>query len=205
MPDVSVTDPIHSASYLQPPPHDDVELVGAPNNINNNNRNSQISPALAHPVAVFFHLFFKGVAIFFFLFYSFLFSNYFVIGFILSVLTLSFDFWTVQNVTGRLLVGLRWWNEVKEDGSNVWIFESKPENRNVNPSDSLIFWVTLYATPVVWMFLGLLSLLGQWSKLLIVFVALMLSVANLVGYWKCQKDAKQKIQKFATQFLAQQL
>ena len=26
----------------------------------------------------------------------------------------------------RLLVGLRWWNEVKDDGENVWIFESKP-------------------------------------------------------------------------------
>ena len=27
---------------------------------------------------------------------------------------------------GRLLVGLRWWNDVKDDGSNVWVFESKP-------------------------------------------------------------------------------
>jgi len=151
----------------------------------------------------FFHLFFKGIAIFLFIFSSFFFS--FILGFILSVLALSFDFWTVQNVTGRLLVGLRWWNEVKDDGTNVWIFESKPENRNVNPSDSLIFWATLYGTPIVWLFLGLFSIIGQWSKLLIVFVALMLSVANLVGYWKCQKDAKQKIQKFATQFLAQQL
>ena len=25
-----------------------------------------------------------------------------------------------------LLVGLRWWNEVKDDGSNVWVFESRP-------------------------------------------------------------------------------
>jgi hypothetical protein len=28
-------------------------------------------------------------------------------------LLLAFDFWTVKNVTGRLLVGLRWWNEVR--------------------------------------------------------------------------------------------
>lgn len=27
----------------------------------------------------------------------------------------------------RLLVGLRWWNEVKEDGTEVWIFESAHE------------------------------------------------------------------------------
>ena len=31
-----------------------------------------------------------------------------------------------QNVTGRLLVGLRWWNDVHEDGTNIWIFESHP-------------------------------------------------------------------------------
>lgn len=29
-----------------------------------------------------------------------------------------------QNVTGRLLVGLRWWNNMKPDGSSEWVFES---------------------------------------------------------------------------------
>lgn len=28
------------------------------------------------------------------------------------VTLLAFDFWTVKNVSGRLLVGLRWWNKV---------------------------------------------------------------------------------------------
>lgn len=28
----------------------------------------------------------------------------------------AFDFWTVKNVTGRLLVGLRWWSEPRVDG-----------------------------------------------------------------------------------------
>lgn len=30
-----------------------------------------------------------------------------------------------QNVSGRLLVGLRWWNQVDEDGKSHWIFESR--------------------------------------------------------------------------------
>ena len=34
------------------------------------------------------------------------------------------DFWTVKNVSGRLLVGLRWWNDVDEAGQNHWRFES---------------------------------------------------------------------------------
>ena len=30
-----------------------------------------------------------------------------------------------QNVTGRLLVGLRWWNHIDEDGKGRWIFEAR--------------------------------------------------------------------------------
>jgi len=44
---------------------------------------------------------------------------------------------------------LRWWNEVMPDGSNRWVFESKPENRKVHPFDSLVFWTSLYVTPLV--------------------------------------------------------
>ncbi len=32
--------------------------------------------------------------------------------FIVVVLLFAFDFWTVKNVTGRLLVGLKWWSEI---------------------------------------------------------------------------------------------
>lgn len=30
-----------------------------------------------------------------------------------------------QNVTGRLMVGLRWWNQVDDDGRSHWKFESR--------------------------------------------------------------------------------
>ena len=53
-----------------------------------------------------------------------LFGLGFVTTFVFIVLLLAFDFWTVKNVSGRLLVGLRWWNEVREDGTNEWLFES---------------------------------------------------------------------------------
>jgi hypothetical protein len=42
------------------------------------------------------------------------------------------DFWMTKNISGRILVGLRWWNEVKEDGNEVWIFESKNESKDIN-------------------------------------------------------------------------
>jgi len=51
-------------------------------------------------------------------------TNSSVFLFVIIVLLLAFDFWTVKNVSGRLLVGLRWWNETGPDGESVWVFES---------------------------------------------------------------------------------
>jgi hypothetical protein len=40
----------------------------------------------------------------------------FVLHFVAVVLLLAVDFWTVKNVSGRILVGLRWWNRVRALG-----------------------------------------------------------------------------------------
>lgn len=48
-----------------------------------------------------------------------------VLVFMIVIFLLAFDFWTVKNISGRLLVGLRWWNETSADGKTTWIFESK--------------------------------------------------------------------------------
>ena len=37
-----------------------------------------------------------------------------ILQFITVILLAAFDFWTVKNVTGRLMVGLRWWSEIDE-------------------------------------------------------------------------------------------
>lgn len=78
-----------------------------------------------HPVAAFFHIFFRASALIVYLVLSSFVSGHFVELFLTVILLLAFDFWTVKNVTGRLLVGLRWWNKVEEDGTSTWIFESK--------------------------------------------------------------------------------
>ena len=77
-----------------------------------------------HPVACFFHLFFRSAAILVYIFCG-LFGAGFVLSFIIILLLLSSDFWVVKNVTGRLLVGLRWWNNVKENGESSWVYESR--------------------------------------------------------------------------------
>lgn len=99
-------------------------------NQNANNRNPQSTSIIAetfkqssHPVAALFHVAFKLASIGLYLTCGILSCN-FITTFVILVLLLAFDFWTVKNVTGRLLVGMRWWNRIQEDGNNEWIFES---------------------------------------------------------------------------------
>lgn len=35
-------------------------------------------------------------------------------------------------MTGRLLVGLRWWNQIDEDGRSHWVFEAKRVSMLIN-------------------------------------------------------------------------
>jgi len=158
---------------------------------------AKANDASEHPVALFFHVFFKAAAMFMFLFGGF-FTNSFILTFITCVLLCAFDFWTVKNVTGRLLVGLRWWNEVLEDGTTKWVFESRTDPRPVNRIDSLVFWTTLYLTPPIWLIVGLIVTGFQVKWLLVVIVAVILSSANTIGYWKCQNDASAKLRQYLT-------
>jgi len=52
----------------------------------------------------------------------------------------AFDFWTVKNVTGRLLVGLKWWQERDENGKEKWKFECKVNEEKNNKVDATFFW-----------------------------------------------------------------
>lgn len=73
---------------------------------------------------MFFHLIFRILSIITYLLCG-LFNSGFIVNFVVIILLLSLDFWTVKNITGRLLVGLRWWNYVDEDGVSHWVFESR--------------------------------------------------------------------------------
>lgn len=65
----------------------------------------------------------QGAAVAFYIL-SALFVNNFVIIFVVTVFLSALDFWVVKNVSGRILVGLRWWNEINDLGESVWKFES---------------------------------------------------------------------------------
>ena len=109
----------------------------------------------AHPGICIWHMLFKAAAIVWYFFLNLFIDNY-VLTFISVILLSAFDFWVVKNITGRILVGLRWWSQVKEDGTEEWYFESLEEKKNAGV-DSFIFWAVLYITPIVWAVLACFS------------------------------------------------
>jgi len=151
-----------------------------------------------HPTALLFHVGFKAAALFVYIFGS-LFSRSFVVSFVIVVLLLAFDFWTVKNVSGRLLVGLRWWNEVREDGTNEWRFESREDTSRISDVDSRVFWVTLWLMPILWGFFTISTFFSfNYGWMLCCIVAVCLSGANLYGYIKCSRAAKAKVGSLAS-------
>mmetsp|Transcript_12872 Transcript_12872/g.21777 ORF Transcript_12872/g.21777 Transcript_12872/m.21777 type:complete len:165 (+) Transcript_12872:253-747(+) len=146
-----------------------------------------------NPVVCIFHLAFKGLSIFCFMFLN-MFIDEEIATFLVVVILAAFDFWTVQNVTGRLLVNLRWWSEIDEAGEEHWVYESDDGSKPVGKTDSFVFWTTLYAYPMVWAVFGLLDLMGlKFFWLILCSICFTLSFINAQGYYCCQKDQKQKL------------
>lgn len=110
------------------------------------------------------------------------------------VILAAFDFWTVKNITGRLLVNLRWWSEIDEFGEENWIYESDDGKKKVGRTDSFIFWTALYLYPMVWLVFGFMDLVGfKFLWLILTVICFTLAFTNAQGYYYCQKDQKTKL------------
>lgn len=91
------------------------------------------------------------------------------------------------------MVGLRWWNQVQSDGSNVWRFEAKKDMSTIGALDQQFFWLVLYIYPVAWILLTLFAILFRnFEYLLLILVAVVFGMVNVVGYTRCYKDATTK-------------
>ena len=157
---------------------------------------------LTHPVAVVFHCFFKVIAIVFFLVLSHFID--FVVTFIVVVVCLALDFWVVKNISGRLLVGLRWWNQIKEDGSNEWVFESLEGQRQIHKTELAIFWISTLGFPLVWIVFAIAEFITlSWASLTISLVALAFTLSNAIGYVKCARQARQQITQMVTAYVTE--
>uniref|UniRef100_A0A8C8EGL6 Golgi apparatus membrane protein TVP23 homolog n=1 Tax=Oncorhynchus tshawytscha TaxID=74940 RepID=A0A8C8EGL6_ONCTS len=114
-------------------------------------------------------------------------SSSFIVCMVTVILFLSADFWTVKNITGWLMVGLRWWNK------NVLSFLSalgEFEAAGVR-SKSRIFWLVLVMCPVIWVYFAL------------VIMGVVLQGANLYGYVRCKVGGRTSLKNMATNYFGQ--
>lgn len=124
--------------------------------------------------------------------------------FIFVTILLCCDFWTVKNVTGRILVGLRWWTAVDLEGNEKWHFESYDTKIEVSSVDSAVFWWTQIGATGVWTFflvwriLTILQLGFFWAALSL--LGFFFTGTNTYAYFKCNKDYNKKLKGAMTNF-----
>ncbi|RPA89917.1 DUF846-domain-containing protein [Choiromyces venosus 120613-1] len=137
----------------------------------------------AHPLTLGFFLAFRLASIFTYLF------GLCVLIFIIVILLLAADFYYCKNIAGRRLVGLRWWNETNpETGEQTWVFESPGETRQISATDSRFFWLTIYAVPLLWVFLAVIAIVRfEFIWLSLVVIAVILCVTNGVAFSRADK------------------
>jgi len=175
------------------------QMPSAQNDTSANNSNFEEGVSLfdirkaGHPVASFFTFIFKVGGIFSYLFLNKIRDDY-TMTFIFVILAASCDFWTVKNITGRLLVGLRWWSEIQEDGTEKWHFESHDQKSQIHPIDKRVFWWSQTIACIFW------ALMTFWSFLQLHLywmtcsgICLVLSAVNYWGYYKCSKDQQKRV------------
>ena len=151
----------------------------------------------SHPIICIFTFIFKIAAFIIYIIISF-FTNQKGLIYLSVILIGSVDFWITKNVSGRFLVGLRWWNEVKKDGKEVWIYESKNEKIEAT-ADKSVFWTSLYVNAGGWAILFLFKLITlSITNAIIAFTMLMFAGINLCGFFKCSKEQQGKLNKLGT-------
>ncbi|KAG8521906.1 Golgi apparatus membrane protein TVP23-B [Galemys pyrenaicus] len=153
---------------------EDVSLFDAEEETTNRPKKSKIR----HPVASFFHLFFRISAIIVYLLCE-LISSSFIACMVTIILLLSCDFWAVK--------------------------ESSQQNKTVSEAESRIFWLGLVACPVLWVifaFSALFSFRVKW--LAVVIMGVVLQGANLYGYIRCKVGNRKNLTSMATSYLGKQ-
>eukprot|EP01101_Sappina_pedata_P005042 TRINITY_DN2241_c0_g1_i1.p1 TRINITY_DN2241_c0_g1~~TRINITY_DN2241_c0_g1_i1.p1 ORF type:complete len:254 (+),score=75.76 TRINITY_DN2241_c0_g1_i1:85-846(+) len=194
-----------------PATHTSIEKTVSPSNpptLTTSNVEGQKSGGflgLPHFFSFFFHLLFKILAIVAYILAYYIWKH-FVIVFVMVVTLLALDFWTTKNISGRILVGLRWWNEILENGENNWRFEAaKPGKKVIDPKENLIFWMGLIGATSFWIILSITSIFGlKWTWFMVTIVAILLNGVNVFAYWKCARVDTTKFEQSAKAFMAKQ-
>jgi len=121
--------------------------------------------------------------------------------FIWTAILLAFDFWTMKNVAGRLLVGLRWWTQFKDDGTEEWIYESKDTEATVSACDSASFWYPQMLSVLLWLIFLIINVFGfAITKSLLNIMGLVMGSVNLRSFYLCSRQQKEKLKNLRAQY-----
>ncbi|KAA0724878.1 Golgi apparatus membrane protein TVP23 -like protein B [Triplophysa tibetana] len=164
----------NNKSYSNDENDDDVSLFDADED--SASRKNKVK----HPLASFFHLFFRVSAILVYLLCG-LFGGSFIACMVTIILLLSCDFWTVKTNAKQ---------------------SSKSQTSN---AESRIFWLGLIICPVLWVIFAFSTLFSFKIKwLAVVILGVVLQGANLYGYVRCKMGAKTNLRSMATNYFGRQ-
>ena len=99
-------------------------------------------------------------------------------------------------MSGRKLVGLRYWNHTNEAGENEWKFEGRDEAgmAALVADEKYTFWLTTVVTPIFWSTFAFISLLKlSLGYFMLCTMGLCTSGANVYGFYKSSSEAKAQL------------
>ena len=167
------------------------------NNENNEEGKNKVNPTdfikkSRNPQVALVTVSLKLLSLLFFLFFSIFTSNDALIM-ITVIIFIAADFWYTKNISGRILVGLRWWNNYdKETQGNIWKFESKNEIKESN-IDRKTFWISLYGFAACWLFLFVWEcIMFNFTWAFLCLISLAISGTNVFGFFRCSKIQQKK-------------
>uniref|UniRef100_A0A0N5B4P1 Golgi apparatus membrane protein TVP23 homolog n=1 Tax=Strongyloides papillosus TaxID=174720 RepID=A0A0N5B4P1_STREA len=128
----------------------------------------------------------------------YVFSNLLEAGFIIQMVTflilITIDFWVVKNISGRLLVGLRWWAQTDDEGKTKWVYEQAENMAIYDPIEGKIFWGVLFLAPFIWGFFVIVDFFTfKWVWMILAGMGFVMTSINAYGYIKCRWNTTSEI------------
>ncbi|KAK8825074.1 hypothetical protein WA556_006363, partial [Blastocystis sp. ATCC 50177/Nand II] len=148
-----------------------------------------------HPSILLLHTVIKCIALIWYLF-GWIFVKSSTLNGVLVLLLVASDFYVTKNISGRLLVHLRWWSSTDRNGQQTWRYESNPSPGNTMGErvDSTVFWLFTLSFPAVWCFFCIISLIRlHFLWFLVCAIAFALSGFNAYLYIQASRYGNQSV------------
>lgn len=120
----------------------------------------------------------------------------FIINFVVITVLITVEFWTTKNITGRRLVGMRWWSQASADrNKSTYRFEHRvllnPE-WSAKGVVSTYFWGSTAALLAIWIAFAILYLTRP-GYLILAAMGVFFVLANGWGHYQCSRWGKREL------------